>query len=95
MFKTVALAMLAVAGPQGGGASGFWYPMMDHAGAPRGYAPNLEDAGKYNVYVNVKSGDGAGIQDAITSAPGGQRNKQWLASQPRVCHATRDAARYN
>ncbi|KAM3498628.1 hypothetical protein MY10362_008062 [Beauveria mimosiformis] len=86
MFKTVALAMLAIAGPQGGGLSGFWYSAMDHIGPPRGYAPNLQDAAKYNVYVAVRPGDGAGIQDAITSAPGGQRNKQWLASQPRVVY---------
>ncbi|EGX87862.1 glucan endo-1,3-beta-glucosidase BGN13.1 precursor [Cordyceps militaris CM01] len=86
MFKTVALAMLAIAGPQGGGASSFWYSMMDHAGAPRGYAPNVDNAGKYSVYVAVRSGDGAALQDAITSAPGGQRNKQWLASQPRVVY---------
>ncbi len=95
MFKTVALAMLAVAGPQGGGTSGFWYSMMDHAGAPRGYAPNLENAAKYNVFAAVMPGDGAGLQDAITSAPGGERNKQWLASQPRVCRVTHDAALRN
>ncbi|XWW98088.1 hypothetical protein V2A60_006084 [Cordyceps javanica] len=86
MLRFVALAILAIAGPHGAGASSFWYPMMDHTGAPRGYAPNLDDAGKYNVYVAVKPGDGAGIQDAITSAPDGQRNKQWLASQPRVVY---------
>ncbi|KAM3543077.1 hypothetical protein ARSEF1564_003976 [Beauveria bassiana] len=87
MLKTVALAMLAIAGPQGGGFSGFWYSAMDHIGPPRGYAPNLgQDAAKYNVYVAVRPGDGAGIQDAITSAPDGQRNKQWLASQPRVVY---------
>lgn len=83
------MAMLALAGQQSGG-SGFWYSMMDHVGAPRGYAPNLEDAGKYNVYVAVKPGDGDGIQNAINSAPDGERNKQWLASQPRVCQEPGD-----
>lgn len=65
-------------------ASGFWYAQMDHSGAPRGYAPYVENAASYSVFQAVKSGDGSSIQEAIDSAGDGNRQKEWFASQPRV-----------
>ncbi|KAK2589625.1 hypothetical protein QQS21_012696 [Conoideocrella luteorostrata] len=67
-------------------ASGFWYAEMDHTGAPRGYAPHLDNAGSYPVFKAVKSGDGGAIQGAIDTAGSGNRHEEWLASEPRVVY---------
>ena len=61
------------------------YANMDHTGASRGYAPDLDGDFNYPVYVAVNAGDGAGIQRAINSGTNGAtRHPQWLASQPRA-----------
>lgn len=68
-------------------ASSFWYAAMDHTGPYRGYAPHVDSASSYPVFKAVKAGDGGSIQDAINSATNGkQRNREWLASQPRVVY---------
>ncbi|KAG6165947.1 hypothetical protein E4U34_007424 [Claviceps purpurea] len=66
--------------------SGFWYPEMDHIGAPRGYAPYADNATLYPVFQSIKPGDGGSIQAAIDSAVGRSRQDEWLASQPRVVY---------
>lgn len=92
MLKTLVLAVMAAAATaKPATATSFWYSSMDHTGSPRGYAPNVDNATEYDVFVAVQPGDGGSLQDAITSAPGGQRHKQWLASQPRVRCAARNA----
>ncbi|KAI0442034.1 glycoside hydrolase family 55 protein [Xylaria telfairii] len=68
-------------------ATSFWYANLDHTGAPRGYAPDLDGDFNYPVYMAVNPGDGAGIQRAINAGTnGGTRHPQWLASQPRVVY---------
>ncbi|KAJ3544983.1 hypothetical protein NM208_g2745 [Fusarium decemcellulare] len=69
--------------------SSFWYARMDHTGDYRGYAPHLDDASTYQVYMAVKGNDGDAIQAAInarSSNSSAQRKGQWLASQPRVVY---------
>lgn len=85
------LAVLGVASASPAGkssvdarASSFWYAAMDHTGAPRGYAPHVDNPGSYPVFKAVNPGDGGAIQSAIDSAGSGNRQNQWLASQPRV-----------
>lgn len=71
-------------------ATSFWYANVDHTGAARGYAPDLDGDYAYPVYMAVSPGDGAGIQRAITAGTnGGTRHPKWLASQPRVCSPSR------
>ena len=66
-------------------ATTFWYANMDHTGAARGYAPDLDPDYTYPVFQAVNPGDGASIQTAINSAGDGtSRHGEWLASQPRV-----------
>lgn len=66
-------------------ATSFWYANIDHTGAPRGFAPDLDGDYAYPVYMAVSAGDGAGIQRAINAGTnGGTRHPEWLASQPRV-----------
>ncbi|KAG5985399.1 hypothetical protein E4U55_003627 [Claviceps digitariae] len=67
-------------------ASGFWYAEMDHSGAARGFAPHVGNASSYSVFQRVKAGHGDAIQAAIDSAGNGTRQKEWLASQPRVVY---------
>lgn len=64
-------------------ATTYWYANMDHTGDYRGIAPDIDD-GDYKVFIEVSAGDGGSIQGAINSATNGERNGQWLASQPRV-----------
>lgn len=65
-------------------ATNFWYSNMDHTGAARGYAPDLDDDFSYSVYLAVKPGDGNSLRNAIIDDRGGKRHSKWLASQPRV-----------
>ncbi|KAG6040336.1 hypothetical protein E4U41_000893 [Claviceps citrina] len=69
-----------------GRSSGFWYAEMDHTGTYRGYAPYVDNATSYPVFQAVESGHGDGIQAAIDSAGAQDRQKEWLASQPRVVY---------
>ena len=64
-------------------ATSFWYANVDHTGQYRGYTPDIDDD-NYAVFKAVNAGDGASLQEAITSTDGGNRHGQWLASQPRV-----------
>ncbi|OAQ64598.1 glycoside hydrolase family 55 protein [Pochonia chlamydosporia 170] len=59
---------------------------MDHTGAARGYAPHVDNPGSYPVFKTVNPGDGGAIQSAIDTAGNGNRQNQWLASQPRVVY---------
>ena len=68
-------------------ASSFWYANMDHTGANRGYAPDLDGDYNYPVFKAVAAGASADdIQNAITSGSSGNRHPMWLASQPRVSY---------
>lgn len=64
--------------------SSFWYAAMDHTGQFKGSAPYVDAS--YNVYVAVSPGDAGSLQNAIDSAGSGNRQNEWLASQPRVVY---------
>ncbi|KAG6009657.1 hypothetical protein E4U21_001721 [Claviceps maximensis] len=66
-------------------SNGFWYAQMDHTGPARGFPPHVDNA-TYSVFQGIKPGDGGSIQAAIDSAGSGTRQKEWLASQPRVVY---------
>ncbi|KAG5934372.1 hypothetical protein E4U53_000706 [Claviceps sorghi] len=70
----------------GARASDFWYANMDHSGAAKGFAPHVGNASSYPVFLSVEPGNAAGIQAAIDSAGDAKRQKEWLASQPRVVY---------
>lgn len=89
LVSFLAVVGVASASPAGQGsinprASSFWYANMDHTGAARGYAPHVDNPGSYPVFKTVNPGDGGAIQSAIDTAGNGNRQNQWLASQPRV-----------
>ncbi|KAL7931284.1 glycoside hydrolase family 55 protein [Trichoderma chlorosporum] len=68
-------------------STSFWYAAMDHTGQYKGYAPHTTSPSSYNVYVAVNAGDAGSLQSAIDSAAsGGNRQNEWLASQPRVVY---------
>lgn len=66
-------------------STSFWYANMDHVGATRGYAPDLDKDYTYDVFKTVNSGDGRAIQATIDDNNGKERMSQWWASQTRVC----------
>ncbi|KAL6900487.1 glycoside hydrolase family 55 protein [Trichoderma evansii] len=66
--------------------SSFWYAAMDHTGQFKGSAPYVSDPDSYNVFVAVTPGDAGSLQNAIDSAGSGNRENEWLASQPRVVY---------
>ncbi|UKZ83929.1 hypothetical protein TrVFT333_011744 [Trichoderma virens FT-333] len=67
-------------------STSFWYAAMDHTGQYRGYAPHTTSPSSYNVFVAVNAGDAGSLQRAIDSASSGNRQNEWLASQPRVVY---------
>ncbi|KAM0466965.1 hypothetical protein ACHAPV_000477 [Trichoderma viride] len=67
-------------------ATSFYYPNMDHVGASRGFAPDLDGNFNYQVYQTVNPGDAGSLQRAITSDGSGSRHQKWFASQPRVVY---------